>query len=231
MLANILVIDDDESICQLLRMTLEKNKFSCTTATNAARARELLKIDTFDLILCDIKLPGQSGLAFIQDIMPQYPDMAVLMVTGVDDMRVAKTVLEMGVYGYIVKPFGYLDVMINVVNALRRREIEKENRIQRGSLETALSEQSSAIRRLSEDLKQIRITAQSLESVLPSADSETSSVEDSSWVQNEEPKGALTTESGRNPAPERSLFLDRSQEQKKLAAIRYKAVVKKGWPV
>jgi DNA-binding NtrC family response regulator len=174
MLANILVIDDDESICQLLRMTLEKNHFCCATATNAAHAREFLKTHTFDLILCDIKLPGESGLAFIQDIMPQYPDMAILMVTGVDDMQVAKAVLEMGVYGYIVKPFGYLDVMINVVNALRRRNLEQANRIHRGSLETALSEQSSAIRRLSEELKQIRITAQSLDSLLPSEESEAS---------------------------------------------------------
>jgi DNA-binding NtrC family response regulator len=140
----------------------------------SAHAREFLKTHTFDLILCDIKLPGESGLAFIQDIMPQYPDMAILMVTGVDDMQVAKAVLEMGVYGYIVKPFGYLDVMINVVNALRRRNLEQANRIHRGSLETALSEQSSAIRRLSEELKQIRITAQSLDSLLPSEESEAS---------------------------------------------------------
>jgi len=212
-------------------MTLQKNNFGCTTAPDTAHARELLKTDTFDLILCDIELPGESGLTFIRDIMPLYPDIAVLMVTGVDDVQVAKTVLEMGVYGYIVKPVRYLDVMINVINALRRREIEKENRIQRGSLETAFSEQSSAFRRLSEELEQIRITAQSLESVLPPTNPGTSSTKISDRRQNEELEGATTVERGPNRAPQDAAFPERNPEQKKLAEIRYKAVVKKGWSV
>ena len=64
MKAKILILDDDEQIRQLLGQILKENGYSFETASDATEARDLLKKQNFELILCDIGLPGESGLDF-----------------------------------------------------------------------------------------------------------------------------------------------------------------------
>ena len=92
-----------------------------------SRLANVLKIKAFDLILCDIIMPGESGIDFIQYVSVAYPDIAVIMVTGIDDTQKADEALKVGVYGYIIKPFSEAQVLINVQNALRQRQLKIEN--------------------------------------------------------------------------------------------------------
>ena len=87
-------------------------------------------------------MPGESGLDFAQEVLADYPDTAVVMVTGADDRRDAETALANGAYGYMLKPFKPNELAINVANALRRRALEIENREQRNRLEQTVLERT-----------------------------------------------------------------------------------------
>ena len=131
----IMIVDDEEPIRRLLGRVLKVNGDTCTLAAGAAEARTFLKDRNFDLILCDVCMPGESGIDFIRYVISEYPETAAIMITAVDDLDIAESVLEIGAYGYIIKPFEYNELMINISNALRRRKLHIENRCQRKNLE------------------------------------------------------------------------------------------------
>ena len=143
---HILIVDDEEPIRRLLARLLGEHGYGCTTATGAAEARALLAAEPFALVLSDVDMPGESGLDLIAHVLTSYPDSAVVMVTGLDDRRYAELALQHGAYGYLLKPFKPNELVINVVNALRRRRLEIENRGHREQLEGTVLERTSALR-------------------------------------------------------------------------------------
>ena len=142
---HLLIIDDEEHIRDLLNEMLEMNGYHCSSAASASEARDILKKDRFELVLCDINMPGESGLDFIQDVVANYPDTATVMITALDDPLVAEHALKMGVYDYITKPFELNGVIISVSNALRRRELEIDNRVYQKNLEKKVEERTAAL--------------------------------------------------------------------------------------
>ena len=76
---DILVVDDEPSVRRTLQQLLEAEGFSCAVVESARKARALLNEDEFRLILCDIRMPGESGLDLLEDIKVAYPDTAVVM--------------------------------------------------------------------------------------------------------------------------------------------------------
>src|SRR6185312_5811808 len=95
-----------------------------TVTGDTAEARAELGSGSFELVLCDVNLPGESGLELVHDVVERRTDIAVLMVSGADDPELAETALSLGAYGYIVKPFRNSEVKIGIANALRRRRLE-----------------------------------------------------------------------------------------------------------
>ena len=110
-MANILVVDDEESVRRLLSNILARGEYECTLAADAAEARKFIKDRNFNLILCDVTMPGESGIDFIQHVAAKYPDTAIMMMTAVDNPAVAETALKIGVYGYMIKPFNPNEVL------------------------------------------------------------------------------------------------------------------------
>jgi len=149
----ILIVDDDASVCRFITRLLDTKGYGCTIANDAADARNYMKAQNFDLILCDINMPGESGIDFIRYSLGEYRETAVIMVTGVDEQGIANTALEIGAYGYIIKPFKPNELMINVANALRRRKLEIDNRLHRENLEKVVSERTEALQVTLNDLQ------------------------------------------------------------------------------
>jgi putative two-component system response regulator len=141
----VLVVDDDAAIGRILGRILTKMDREYSVAASAEEARLLLKEEVFDLILCDICLPGESGMELIDHVMSEFPDTAVIMVSGVDDPQTVDKALEMGAYGFIVKPFKTSEVMINVASALRRRSLEQWNRIYSEGLGQMVDERTAKL--------------------------------------------------------------------------------------
>jgi len=142
----ILIVDDEEAIRLLIAQILEMNEYDCTLVIDASEAREVLEEKGFELILCDINMPGESGLDFIRYAVEKFPDTAAVMVTAMDDPMLADTALEIGVYDYIIKPFERNGVLISVGNALHRRQLEIDNRAYREGLEKKVEKRTAALK-------------------------------------------------------------------------------------
>jgi len=141
----ILIVDDDPQILHLIKKLLQIEGYECVLANNPLQARTLLHNQNFDLILCDVDMPGGSGLEFTREVLKEHIDTAVIMVTAADDPSLADAALKIGAYGYMLKPFKPNELIINVANALRRRNLEKQNRLYQESLEKMLQERTQAL--------------------------------------------------------------------------------------
>jgi putative two-component system response regulator len=142
----VLIVDDEEQIRSVLARLLQAHGHECSSASCPSEARGLLAAQSFALVLSDVNMPGESGIDFAQEVLSDYPDTAVVMVTGADDRRHAETALANGVYGYMLKPFKPNELVINVANALRRRTLEIENRESRNRLERTVLERTATLR-------------------------------------------------------------------------------------
>jgi putative two-component system response regulator len=151
--ARILIVDDDCHVRELVRRLLERAGYACALAENGFEARRLLTKRRFELIVCDLQMPGESGLDVISHVRRAYPDTAAIVVTGVDDEKLADHALTLGAYGYVVKPFSSTDLSIQVLNALRRRELENAQRHERERLEHMVEERTGELQRAVDELK------------------------------------------------------------------------------
>ncbi len=151
--ARILIVDDDRHIRELVRRLLEQSGYLCSTAESGVEAQQLLATRAFELMICDLQMPGESGLDVISRVRGTYPDTAAIMVTGVDDERLAGHALALGAYGYIVKPFSSTDLAIQVLNALRRRQLEIAQRHERERLEQMVEARTGELQLAVENLK------------------------------------------------------------------------------
>ena len=135
----------------IARMVTSAGDLETETASSAAEARERLAEREFALVICDVNMPGESGPELTRWIRDNQPDVAVLVASGVDDPDVALSVLDLGAYGYLVKPFKRHEVQINVANALQRRALEIENREHRQRLEQRVDERTEELRQSQEE--------------------------------------------------------------------------------
>jgi putative two-component system response regulator len=139
----ILVVDDDPQMRRLLSTLMSAEGFTCDVAGGLAEARaRLLEFDA-DLVLLDVRLPGESGLSLARELAARPDGPAVLIVSGQDDAAVAGIALDAGVLGYVTKPFRRNDVTIAVQNALRRHRDDRERRAQRAALEDRVIERTA----------------------------------------------------------------------------------------
>ncbi len=136
-LPRLLATDDRPEILRLIERSL-RDRYRCQFAGDAAQARRLLSEGAFEIALCDIEMPGDSGLLLAEEILTSSPHTAVVMVTAVDDPQVAARAFDLGVHGYLVKPFMPGQLLIATMNALRRRDLEISQRAHSEALEDRL---------------------------------------------------------------------------------------------
>jgi putative two-component system response regulator len=149
--ATVLVVDDEQTLAELIARVLEDGGYRATVASNVSEAREELAGRDFDLVVCDLNLPGESGLELLEHVHLRHPDTGAVVVSGTDDPDVALTALELGAYGYVVKPFGASQILISAANALRHHELEVAGRARWDALERAVSERTAELRKSREE--------------------------------------------------------------------------------
>ena len=143
--AAVLIVDDDPTVAKVLASILSTEGYHCTIAGSAAEARERLTEQPFALALVDVMMRGENGLELVADVVPKYPDVAFVMVTGVDEPSIADLALDSGAYDFVVKPFRDTEVLISVANAGRRRCIEIDRRTHTALVERELADKSAAL--------------------------------------------------------------------------------------
>ncbi len=117
--ANILVIDDDETLCSLFKDTLEETGHTITTVSESSKGLELVKDKNFDLVFLDLKMPGMDGAELFRQIRVAKPELPVTIITGYADSDLMTTALSYGPFGVMNKPFRESDIITAVNSYLR----------------------------------------------------------------------------------------------------------------
>lgn len=149
---SILIVDDEPDIGRILSAWLMKAGYDCATATTGEQALELLQSRKFQLVVSDIMMPGMSGIDLLTCVKESFQDVAVVLVTAVDDRKTAIMTLELGAYGYVIKPFDRNEILINVANALERRRLTLLSRKYEESLESEVRAKTREIREREEEI-------------------------------------------------------------------------------
>ena len=142
----ILIVDDEEVIRRLLRQRLLGEGYRCEEAGSAEQALDKLRSNAVELVILDIKMPGEFGTELLPEIKANYPDTAVIMATAIIDTRTVIQCMKEGAYDYITKPFNLDEVILSVDRALEKRRLELENRDYQQHLEQKVEEQAKKIR-------------------------------------------------------------------------------------
>jgi putative two-component system response regulator len=160
----ILVVDDDEQVRGILDRVLTRYNYTCLAVATAAEARSALRDRAWELVLCDVKMPEESGINLLHHIRTEHADLPVVMISGVVDPAFAAGALDLGAYGYVTKPFDANQVLIAIANALRRATLETENRTYRDQLEEKVRERTAdlgqALRRVERSEEQLRLSSE-----------------------------------------------------------------------
>jgi phosphoserine phosphatase RsbU/P len=145
----LLIVEDEEPLARAMARTLRGRGFECDVALTGAEARSLFAANAYALALLDVRLPDESGYGLLEELRARQPEVAVVMISGVDDPELGKATLEHGAYTYNVKPVGATQLYLLVVNNLRRRGLEIQNRAIVSRLEAAVAEREEQMRQAS----------------------------------------------------------------------------------
>lgn len=123
-----LIIDDERPIRNSLRDILEYEKIKVSDAANGKEALALMGKSTFDIVMCDIKMPEMDGIEVLQEIMKIQPETPVIMISGHGTVETAVEALKLGAYDFIEKPIDLNRLLVAVRNALDRKELIQETK-------------------------------------------------------------------------------------------------------
>jgi putative two-component system response regulator len=157
--ARILIVDDEPEVRLLAREVLESRGHSIAEARDVAEGRKHLAAAGFDLVLCDIALPGETGLALVRQVAAELPDTAIIMVSGAGEPAQADEALALGACGYLVKPIRPNELVINVAAGLRLRDLERSWRRHSEELESKVLLRTVALHDTVQQLEQSQETA------------------------------------------------------------------------
>jgi DNA-binding NtrC family response regulator len=134
-----LVIDDEESICEVIRAIIEAEGINVATTTSSTKAVELIRQTNYDIIISDLKMPDISGLELYEMSREISPDSVFIIVTAYGTIQSAVDAVKKGIYDYIQKPFTPDEVRIPVRRALDKKTLERENIALRSQIESRYS--------------------------------------------------------------------------------------------
>src|SRR5512139_978246 len=156
----ILIVDDDETVCNSLKEFLSDNYSDITLAFGGTDAVRLLAQENFDLILLDLLMPDMSGSEIMDFVNKEKLDVFVVVITGHSSTESAVAALRKGAHDYLQKPFKLEDLLSTVRNALRtkrledeRRRIEKELQLAHAELERRVHERTAELASVNERLR------------------------------------------------------------------------------
>jgi len=124
----VLVVDDEEGIRQALTRFLTRLGYQVRAAANADKAVEHLASSHPQVMLCDIRMPGTSGIELLPKVLARDPDLAILMLTAIDEPRTAIECLKLGAFDYLIKPVDLDELELSLQHALRQRQLEVDRR-------------------------------------------------------------------------------------------------------
>src|SRR5260221_3845827 len=127
-MANILIVDDEQSHRQLLTLVFEEQGNSIRTAMNGRQALDLLAAEPADVIISDVKMPDMDGIEMLRAVRETLPDLGVILMTAFASVETAREAFKLGADDFIQKPFDVEELKLIVKKTLEKQALIDENR-------------------------------------------------------------------------------------------------------
>jgi response regulator RpfG family c-di-GMP phosphodiesterase len=164
--ARILIVDDDESVRDVISVLLREEGYHCDTASGAEMALDMAEREDTPLVISDMKMPGKDGLWLLEAFRDKHPDTSVIMLTGYGDTESAVDCLRRGAVDYLLKPPKLTDLIRSIERALAKRRIELARKKYQKKLERKVRDRTTELRKA---LKDISVTYENTLMALVSA--------------------------------------------------------------
>ncbi|MFN0158653.1 MAG: sigma-54-dependent transcriptional regulator [Bacteroidota bacterium] len=125
-MTKVLIIDDDQAICTILKDVLETEGYEVTYSLTGEEGMRSYAQELPSVVLLDLRLPGVDGLVVLKDILGFDPDAVVLIMTGFGTVDSAVSAIRLGAADYLQKPLSNDEIILKIENALRNRVLAKE---------------------------------------------------------------------------------------------------------
>jgi two-component system response regulator PilR (NtrC family) len=160
---SILIVDDEDIIRESLSFVLSKEGYRVREAANGRIAAELLKSESFDLVLTDLEMPEMKGIELLEHITRFSPETLVVIITAYGSIDTAIAALRKGALDYILKPVEFDELLVKIRRIISSRRLTLENKMLRGELNrqydfTNIIGQSPAMMKVFETIKKVAAT-------------------------------------------------------------------------
>jgi DNA-binding NtrC family response regulator len=126
-LARVLVVDDEELIRDTLAEVLSQERFAVSTAADGESALRAAEQTFFDVVLCDVSLPGIDGLEVLERLLRVSPETSVILITAYATVESAVEAFQRGAHDYLMKPIILDEVIAKIHRILTSRELLRDN--------------------------------------------------------------------------------------------------------
>lgn len=133
--ANILVIDDEDSMCNFLEIMLKKEGYIVETANDGFSAVDLLRKHNYDLVISDMNMPGMTGLEVLQNVKSFKSEQDFIVMTAFATVDSAIEAMKLGAVDYITKPFKVDEIKIAIEKSINRKQLVSENKVLKKQLQ------------------------------------------------------------------------------------------------
>ncbi len=159
-MATILVIDDERAIRNVLKEILSNEGYKVDEAVDGDEGLAKFMTNSYNLVLCDIKMPKMDGIEFLQKATVHNPDVPIIVISGHGTIETAVDAVKKGAYDYISKPPDLNRLLITMRNALDKNNLVKETKVLKRKV-TKVQEiigSSAAIKKILETIEKVAIT-------------------------------------------------------------------------
>jgi response regulator RpfG family c-di-GMP phosphodiesterase len=147
-----LIVDDDESVRDVISVLLREEGYNCVVASGADMALDLAQHDETPLVISDMKMPGKDGLWLLEAFRDQHPDTSIIMLTGYGDTEAAVDCLRRGAVDYLLKPPKLTDLIRSIERALAKRRVELARKRYQKKLERKVRDRTTELRAALKDV-------------------------------------------------------------------------------
>jgi DNA-binding NtrC family response regulator len=131
----ILVVDDEDYMREVVRQALENAGFEVDEAADGKSAVSMLRKYPYSVIITDLRLPGLTGEAILEEALSLFPETIVILMTGFGNIQSAVEAIRKGAYDYLPKPFQLDELVMRVEKGIQEHQLKSENRMLRGELQ------------------------------------------------------------------------------------------------
>ena len=159
----VLIVDDEQSMCELIQTDLKSRAIESEWRTSAEEAIRATKEGQFDVILTDLQMPGLNGLALCERIVSNRPDIPVVVMTAFGSLETAVAAIRVGAYDFVSKPVEMDMLALTLERAIQHRSLSEQvrvlsDRVQQSKRYSKLIGESPTMQRLFDELRRVADT-------------------------------------------------------------------------